>query len=235
MTILCGTFPRIRLCGERAVTVEFEERIDRATNLRVHRLAVELRQRLGGAILSLIPTYRSLLVCYDPGACSYERLHLAVEECLDAEPALAADGAPPGRVIEIPVCYGGDYGPDLEMLAAGRGLSPQRALELHSSGEYFVYMIGFTPGFCYLGGLDERLVTPRRKEPRLKVPAGSVGIADRQTGIYSIASPGGWQIVGRTPLILFAPERTDPFLLRPGDTVRFRPISAEDFGHPQGR
>jgi len=228
--------PRILLCGERAVTIEFAERIDRDTNARVQRLAAALEGRLGSAIRSLIPAYRSLSVHYDPMACSYERLHQAVEACL-AEDAARADAGEKdcGRTVEIPVCYGGQFGPDLAELAAARGLSPQQAIDLHSGGAYFVYMIGFTPGYCYLGGLDERLVTPRRKEPRLKVPAGSVGIADRQTGIYSIASPGGWQIVGRTPLILFAPEQADPFLLRPGDTVRFRPIPAEDFGHHQDR
>jgi KipI family sensor histidine kinase inhibitor len=222
--------PRISICGECAVTVEFAERIDRRTNVRVQRLAAALPAHLGSAaIRALIPAYRSLLVRYDPWICSYERLCQVVEDCLAAEPSGAGEGAPAGRRLEIPVCYGGAYGPDLEALAAARGLTPQEAAALHSAADYCVYMIGFTPGYCYLGGLDERLATPRRKEPRLQVPAGSVGIAERQTGIYSIASPGGWQIVGRTPLVLFAPQRGDPFLLRPGDSIRFRPISTEEF------
>jgi inhibitor of KinA len=149
-----------------------------------------------------------------------------VEDCL----CLTAEtGSSVAKVIEIPVCYGGEYGPDLTELAAQHQLGIEEVITLHSREVYDVTMIGFTPGFAYLSGLDERLFTPRKKQPRKSVPAGSVGIADQQTGIYSIESPGGWQLIGRTPVKLFDPERTDPFLLKPGNRLRFRPITRDEF------
>jgi len=125
--------------------------------------------------------------------------------------------------VEIPVIYGNDAGPDLQVVADHAGLTPQQVVELHSSIDYVVYFIGFQPGFPYLGGLDDRLHTPRRAEPRLSVPAGSVGIGGSQTGIYPLATPGGWQLLGRTPVALFNPRQQPPTLLRPGDSVRFVP------------
>ena len=140
------------------------------------------------------------------------------EECL-SEP----------EVIEIPVYYGGTCGPDLAFVAEHAGVSEEDAIALHSRVEYPIYMIGFAPGFCYLGGLDERLITPRLETPRTMVEAGSVGIANAQTGMYPSASPGGWQLIGRTPLRLFAPEREKPFLYQPGDRIRFVPISEDEY------
>jgi len=218
--------PRILVCGDTGITVEFGNAIDRTVNEKVQRLFKALKARCCPGILDLIPAYRSLCIDYDPCGCSYEKLLLVVEDCL----CLTAEtGSSVAEVIEIPVCYGGEYGPDLTEVAAQHQLGIEEVITLHSREVYDVVMIGFTPGFAYLGGLDERLFTPRKKQPRKSVPAGSVGIADQQTGIYSIESPGGWQLIGRTPVKLFDPERTDPFLLKPGNRLRFRPITRDEF------
>ena len=151
------------------------------------------------------------------------RVHERLQGWLDwirREPGLLADGGPP-RIVEIPVRYGGAYGPDLEDVARYCGLSAGEVVQIHTSGLYPVHMIGFMPGFPYLGGLSERIATPRRPAPRLRVPAGSVGIAGKQTGVYPRESPGGWQIIGRTDLVLFDPRRNPPCLLQIGDLVRF--------------
>jgi KipI family sensor histidine kinase inhibitor len=223
-----GAYPKpcIRVCGDTGINVEFGNTIDRTVNEKVQRLFKALKARCCPGILDLIPAYRSLCIRYDPWGCSYERLLLVVEDCLclTAETELSV-----AEVIEIPVCYGGEYGPDLTEVAAQHQLGIEEVITLHSRVVYDVYMIGFTPGFAYLGGLDERLFTPRKKQPRKSVPAGSVGIADQQTGIYSLESPGGWQLLGRTPVKLFDLERTDPFLLRPGNRLRFRPITRDEF------
>ncbi|EOR22508.1 allophanate hydrolase subunit 1 [Niallia nealsonii AAU1] len=133
------------------------------------------------------------------------------------------------RKMEIPVCYGGEYGPDLEFVARYNNLTVDQVIALHSSGEYFVHMIGFAPGFPFLGGMSEKIATPRRSTPRQLIPAGSVGIAGVQTGVYPIATPGGWQLIGKTPLQLFLPNKNPPSLLQAGDIVKFFPISEEEF------
>jgi inhibitor of KinA len=138
-------------------------------------------------------------------------------------------GLPTARLVEIDVCYGGEFGPDLEEVARLRGLSVDEVVRIHSTGDYLVYMIGFSPGFPYLGGLDSRIATPRRAAPRTLVPAGSVGIGGDQTGVYPIASPGGWQLIGRTPQQIFVVSREPPTLIQAGDRVRFRSISADEF------
>lgn len=219
-------FPRVLPCGEKAVSVELGDTVDRSVNDRVHALRIAVAARALPGILGLTPTYRSLLIQYDPWDCSFERLLITIEECLDG---LAACPRADPETITIPVCYGGDYGPDLEELAAFHGFTASQVVDLHSGAAYHVYMIGFAPGFPYLGGLDARLHTPRLSEPRQKVPAGSVGIADQQTGVYPIDSPGGWRLIGRTPLSLFDPTRSNPFLISPGSTVRFLPITRDAF------
>lgn len=218
--------PRFLPCGDTGLSVEFSDRIDRRVNDRVQRLFRYLRQKSFPGIADLNPTYRSLFIQYRPWECSFENLVLLVEKALEAPDESQARQADP---VRIPVCYGGHYGPDMDAVAAFHGLSFDQIVRLHSGPEYYVYMIGFTPGFPYLGGLDERLFTPRKKEPRKRVPAGSVGIADRQTGIYSIDSPGGWQLIGRTPLKLFDRQRQDPFLISPGDCLRFIPVTEDEF------
>lgn len=217
---------RVLLCGDTGVSIEFGDAIDLAINARVRQLYLVLKSLRPLGILDLIPTYRSLYINYDPWQCSFERILMVVEDAIRDERVLPADAA---SVVDIPVCYGGDFGPDLDELAATRRLSSQEVIRIHSSPVYTVYMIGFVPGFPYLGGLDERLITPRRKAPRRKIPAGSVGIADRQTGIYPLESPGGWQIIGRTPVRLFDLSKPEPFLLVAGDRVRFIPIARDVF------
>ncbi|MHC1742415.1 MAG: 5-oxoprolinase subunit PxpB [Syntrophobacteraceae bacterium] len=218
--------PRILPCGETAVSVELGSGIDRSVNSRVHALRQAIKALELPGILDLTPTYRSLLIQYDPWDCSFEQLLIVVEGCLEG--LVSAKPEQP-ETVEIPVCYGGVYGPDLDDVAAIHGCTVSLVVALHSAPAYHVYMIGFAPGFPYLGGLDERLYTPRLNEPRQKVPAGSVGIADRQTGIYPLESPGGWRLIGRTPLKLFDLDRTTPFLISPGSTVRFVPITREAF------
>ncbi|MFP3665650.1 5-oxoprolinase subunit PxpB [Priestia sp. SIMBA_032] len=133
------------------------------------------------------------------------------------------------RTVSIPVCYGGEYGPDLEYVARHHNLTPEEVISIHSEGEYLAYMIGFAPGFPFLGGLSEKIATPRRPSPRTSIPAGSVGIAGMQTGVYPISTPGGWQLIGQTPIKLFLPEQNPPSLLQAGDIVKFAPISKEEY------
>jgi inhibitor of KinA len=218
--------PRILPCGETAVSVELGNAIDRSVNERVHALFRRLEALAPPGILGLNPTYRSLLIQYDPWECSFEQLLLLIDECLERP---ADGGWRKAETVEIPVCYGGTFGPDLDAVAEFHGITPARVVELHAAPVYHVCMIGFAPGFPYLGGLDERLFTPRLAEPRQKVPSGSVGIADRQTGIYPQESPGGWRLIGRTPQRLFDLGRSDPFTLGPGARVRFKPITREAF------
>jgi inhibitor of KinA len=218
--------PRILLCGDTAISIEFGDKIDPGLNTVVRRLYTLLKSGNYSGITDLNPTYRSLFVQYDPWVCSYERLVEIVEEHL---PSLSARADETAEVKEVPVCYGGEFGPDLAEVASFHSLSVEDVIRLHCAPIYRVYMIGFTPGFAYLGGLDERLHTRRKNEPRKKVPAGSIGIADQQTGIYPIESPGGWQLIGRTPLKLFDLARESPFLLEAGDFVRFVPISGDEF------
>jgi KipI family sensor histidine kinase inhibitor len=187
--------------------------------------ALLTEKRISG-VRAIVPAYRSLAVIYDPSCLSLDDLIRRIKE-LESAAGLGQTAEP--SVVEIPVCYGGEFGPDLEFVSEHTGLSPLGVIELHSSCDYPIYMIGFTPGFCYLGGMDQRLKTPRRKTPRTSVPEGSVGIAESQTGMYPIESPGGWQLIGRTPLRLFAPERENPFLYKAGDRIRFRPVSVEEF------
>jgi inhibitor of KinA len=222
-------WPIYRPCGDTALSVEVGETIDIDSNRRVHRLHGQLKARQVAGLRGMNPTYRALFIEYDPRLISFERLLLLVEEAIEA-PVPPEEESETG---EIPVCYGGEYGPDLEEVAACHNLTSQEVIALHSAPLYHVYMIGFTPGFPYLGGLDPRLATPRKKTPRERVLAGSVGIADRQSGIYPIESPGGWQIIGRTPLRLFDLNRSPVFLVRAGQTVRFRAIARDEFENYQ--
>lgn len=217
--------PKYRICGDTALSVELGEVIDVGVNRQVHRLHEQLKSRHVAGLLGMNPTYRALFIEYDPGVISSERLMLLVDEAVET-PISPDEGK---ETVEIPVCYGEEYGPDLEEVAALHNLLPQEVIALHSASLYHVYMIGFTPGFPYLGGLDPRLATPRKKTPRERVPAGSVGIADQQSGIYPIESPGGWQIIGRTPRRLFDLTRSPVFLIRAGQAVRFRPIARDEF------
>lgn len=217
--------------GDRAMVVEMGDAIEPDCNRRVTSLlrAVEMGNIRG--VVDLIPTYRSLLIQYDPMLVSFEELcDLIAEKESETDDGIAKTS----RLVEIPTLYQGEYAPDLEFVANHASLSVDEAIQLHSDIEYPVYMMGFTPGFPYLGGLPEKLATPRLATPRIMIPAGSVGIADMQTGIYPVDSPGGWQLIGRTPLRLFDPHRDPPSLIAAGDKIRFVPLKNESEYHRVG-
>lgn len=218
--------PRYVPVGDAAILIEFGDRIDEAVNRRVRSLAATLAQEPLHGLIEAVPTYRSLLLHYDPLHLDYVTLERWARERLEQSGALAL---PEPRQVEIPTVYGGPYGPDLNFVARHNGLSAQEVIRIHSGTAYPVFMIGFTPGFPYLGGVDAAIAAPRLETPRTQVPAGSVGIAGQQTGVYPLASPGGWRIIGRTPLRLFDPHTDPPALLAPGDRVRFVPILEEEF------
>lgn len=211
--------------GDCALLVEFGDTIDLEINRKVISLdKAILKARIRG-VEELVQTYRSLLVRYDPLKIDYEKLVFRVK---DIERTMEESSVGlKGRRITIPVAYGGEYGPDLRHVAQLHGLSEEQGVKLHSGRQYRVYMIGFVAGFPYLGEVADEIATPRLETPRLKVPAGSVGIAEKQTGIYPCEAPGGWQIIGRTPLELFNPQKQPPALLAPGDIVKFEPISED--------
>lgn len=218
--------PVVRVVGDRGLLLEQGNSIDPEVNRKVRALAMALGAQRVKGLLEVVPTYRSLLLIYDPLITAPDFLLEAVRSL---EARLLEIKIPPPRTVEIPVCYGGEFGPDMEFVASYHGLTVEEVIRIHSAPDYQIYMMGFTPGFPFLGGLPEVLATPRLETPRLMVPAGSVAIAANQTGIYPIASPGGWRIIGRTPLRLFLPELEEPFLYRTGDRIRFRPISREEF------
>ena len=212
-------------CGDQAVTVEWGSTIDEHINRQVHAFARKVEALSHPAITEVVPTYRSATVHYRPEVLSYEELkHLLAP--LAQGSAEEAEELP---VVEIPVCYGGEYGPDLLEVAQHCSLTPEEVIARHTAPTYRIYMLGFTPGFPYLGGMDPSIAAPRRKEPRIHIPAGSVGIAGEQTGVYPIVSPGGWQLIGRTPLRLFDPQKEQPILLSAGAGIRFMPIDEEAF------
>ncbi len=219
---------RLLPVGEAGIVVELGDAIDPALNARVRWLARAVAERLARDVVEVVPTYRSLLVVCDPLRVPRARLAAALR-ALAAE--LPPDAAPEeaGRLVRLPACYGGAFGPDLEEVARRAGVSPADAVELHSSATYLVYMLGFTPGFPYLGGMPARLATPRLETPRTRIPAGSIGIGGAQTGIYPIESPGGWRLIGRTPVRLFDPGGRAPFLLAAGDRIQFVPVPPAEF------
>jgi KipI family sensor histidine kinase inhibitor len=200
------------------ITLQAHERVRRL--LRLHEL-----EPIAG-IRDLHPAYCSLLVKFDALKLRHNELEAILRKYLDR---LEEVSLPEPRQVELPVCYGGEYGPDLSDVAAMHGMTPAQAIELHSSASYLVYFLGFVPGFAYLGELPEALVTPRLATPRRRVPAGSVGIAGSQTGVYPFATPGGWRLLGRTPMAMFRTDREALSLLSIGDRVRFVPISPERF------
>lgn len=212
-------------CGDQAVTVEWGSTIDEHINRQVHAFARKAEELFHPAITEVVPTYRSATVHYRPEVFSYEEL----KQLLLSLTQGGAEEAEELPVVEIPVCYGGEYGPDLLEVAQHCSLTPEEVIARHTAPTYRIYMLGFTPGFPYLGGMDPSIAAPRRKEPRIHIPAGSVGIAGEQTGVYPIVSPGGWQLIGRTPLRLFDPQREQPILLSAGAGIRFVPIDEETF------
>lgn len=217
---------RFRTAGDRGLLVEYGDIIDPAVNSKVRSMAIAVEENPLKGVVEVIPTYRSLLIIYNPVMTDPAGLQKLLETL---EARLGDINIPPPRTVEIPVCYGGEFGPDIDTVAKTNQLTVSEVIELHCEPEYLIYMVGFTPGFPFLGGLSEKLHTPRLETPRTLVPEGSVGIANNQTGIYPIASPGGWQLIGRTPVKLFAPRRKNPFLYQAGDRIKFKPVSAEEY------
>ncbi|NNM73659.1 5-oxoprolinase subunit PxpB [Enterovirga aerilata] len=215
--------PRILPCGDAAVAVEFGDAIDPALNAHVLALDAVLAGRPW--LVETVPTYRSLLVHYDPTAIGFAELAEALVEASRTAGTAPASGA----TWTIPVAYGGEHGIDLEATAAVHGITPDELVRRHSAPTYRVYMIGFLPGFAYLGGLDPTIATPRRTTPRLRTPPGTISIGGVQALVASIEAPSGWHLLGRTPVRNFMPGRDPVFLLRPGDRVRFRRIDPETF------
>lgn len=217
---------RLAPLGDSAITVEFGDEIDPRINARAVAFAKTVIAQCWSGILDVVPTFRSVTIYFD--ALQWKPAVLA-DRLKTLPRPVPTDTESQGTLHEIPVLYGGEGGPDLEDVAAFARLPPAQAVMLHVSIRYRVYMLGFSPGFPYLGLVPERLAMPRLSTPRTKVPAGSVGIADRQTGIYPISTAGGWRLIGRTPISLYHKTSESPFLLKPGDLVQFKPIDRDEF------
>ncbi len=217
---------RILTSSDCSLCVEFGSVISEEINKLVRSFALAAEAAHIEGVTELVPTYRSVTVHYRPEIIGYARLYERLTHILDH---LTEAEAELTQVVRVPVLYGGEFGPDLANVAKLHGLSEREVVDLHSAPDYLIYMLGFLPGFCYLGGLDERLSTPRLTSPRVAIPAGSVGIAGSQTGIYPLPSPGGWQLIGRTPLRLYDPRRARPILLNAGMRLRFYPIDRAEY------
>ena len=217
--------PRFLPSGDTALVVEFGDRIDRRLSAAVIGLAERIRVADLGGVTETVPSFRSLLVHYDPLTTSAARLTEQISSLIEGPAAAQVSG----RLWRIPACHDAEFAPDLAEVAAKAGLTPDQAIALHGATRYHVYIVGFVPGFPYLGDLPEALRLPRRENPRVKVPAGSVAIAAGMTAVYTFECPGGWHLIGRTPAPLFDPRAEPPALLRPGDAVVFEPISRIEF------
>ena len=211
--------------GDLALVVELGDAISTEINRKVRSLTDALEEGSIPGVFDFLPTYRSVLVYYDPLIVTAGEVQDGIKRLLERAEVTDTDTR---HIVHIPTLYGDDMGPDIAFVAEHNGIDEQEVIRIHSGADYLVYMMGFSPGFAYLGGLDERLATPRLQSPRTEIPAGAVGIAETQTGVYPMASPGGWQLIGRTPLKLFDPARARPVLLSAGDYVRFVPIESQE-------
>ncbi len=223
--------PRFRLGGDRALYIEVGDAISPEVNRRVKGLLDAIDKAAIEGVEALSPTYRSILVYYDPLKIPLEELKQRLSDLGRSLPDASSSEA---SIFEIPTLYGGEFGPDLDFVASHTGLSPEEVIRIHAGTDYLVYMVGFNPGFPYLGGMSEKIATPRLETPRVKIPAGSVGIAEAQTGIYPLESPGGWRLIGRSPLKMFDPSRDPPALVEAGDLVRFVSIDEARYQEIQG-
>lgn len=213
--------------GDSGLIIELGNEISKDINRKIRALSHWIEMNRFEEIIEIIPTYTTVLIIYNPLKITYKQL---VNRLQNIEKHIDKLRLPPPEAVHIPVLYGGEYGLDIEYVANYNGLTIDEVINIHSSPNYLVYMMGFTPGFPYLGGMSERIATPRLDIPREKISGSSVGIAGRQTGIYTIDSPGGWQIIGRTPLKLFDPKKSRAVLLNAGQYVKFRPISKGEYG-----
>jgi len=212
--------------GDRALVIEFGDSIEEQVNSKIRSLTLAIERECIIGIIEMIPTYRSLMVIYEPMLIELDQL---IDKAKSIQIKMDEMKLPKAKVIEIPTLYGGEYGPDIEFVAQHNKISAEEVIKIHTSIEYLIYMIGFTPGFPYLGGMNDKISAPRLQNPRTKIPAGSVGIAGAQTGIYPIESPGGWQLIGRTPVSLYDPYRKEPVLLNAGDYIKFVQIDEKEY------
>lgn len=212
---------KILPCGDAALTVTLGNAISESVGGRVRALTDALITKNLSGITEILPAFCSLTVCYDPAVISYRKLCRMVEKAISCKEGMTSSVR---RIHQIPVCYGGEFGPDLTDVASLAGLSADEVVRRHSAPDYRIYMLGFLPGFPYLGGLDESIAAPRLDSPRERIPQGSVGIGGSQTGIYPMESPGGWRLIGRTPILPYDPARTPPVLYTAGDDIRFVPV-----------
>lgn len=212
--------------GDNGIIIEIGSKISEEINGKVRGLTLCIENEKPEGVLEIIPTYTSILIIYDPVIVSYYDL---LKKLKEIEKRMKEITLPAPEVVHIPTCYGGEYGMDLEYVAEYNELRPEEVIKIHSERQYLVYMLGFTPGFPYLGGMSKKIATPRLESPREKILGGSVGIAGNQTGIYPIDSPGGWRIIGRTPLNFFDPSKNPPVLLKAGQYIKFDPIDKEEY------
>jgi len=219
--------PTISPVGDRAISIDFGQVIDPTINRHIRQTIERIKELQLDGIIELVPTYCALLVEYDAMLYSYSEICNIIEPTL--EEGMTNTTNELVTVVEVPTVYGGDFGPDLSFVASHNHLSEDEVISIHSGTDYLVYMLGFIPGFTYLGGMDLRIATPRLSSPRTLIPAGSVGIAGEQTGTYPSDSPGGWQIIGRTPVTMYDMSKAQAALLKAGDYVRYVPIDESEF------
>lgn len=220
--------------GDSAIVVLFGKEISEALHAKIQAFAAYLHLHPFEGMIEYVPAFTTITIYYDPWVVSRKGKHNPYERVVSKLQHIISHKVPDkpvhkSRTIEIPVCYGGSFGPDLEFVARHTKLTPEEVIAIHSMAEYLVYMIGFAPGFPYLGGMSEKISAPRKETPRSVIPQGSVGIAGIQTGVYPLETPGGWQLIGRTPLPLFQPLQSPPSLLQSGNKVRFVPITEHEF------
>ena len=216
--------------GDKGILIQFEQKISPDISAKIRRLVSRIDEAKNPAVIEVLPAYATVCLVYDPLTMNYEAAKIFLSELLNDQ---TADEALSSKVFEIPVLYSKETGPDLDFVSQHSGLGIDEIVSIHTSAEYLIYMLGFAPGFPYLGGMDERIAAPRLKVPRQKIIPGSVGIAGSQTGMYPIESPGGWQLIGRTPVKLYDPHRSPPVYYSAGDYIKYRAIDEDEFKHIQ--